>query len=161
MAPLLWQDQQNIEAATLARLKSREPCPDRVLGGRVRYLPDVNVLLLEVLDSQREDINEEGERSVAFNTDYKLIEVIRGHSGYPNALKLRYRQTIPSPVDGRRPIANPLSPLHQAGDRVLFFTNHTFESCQVVPATHSALSVVRTSNPGPKLPEDQIPEGLM
>ena len=43
---------------------------------------------------------------------------------------------------------------------MLFFTNLTFESCQVVPATPSALNVVRTTLPAPKFHEDRIPEGL-
>ena len=60
MAPLLWQDKDAIEAATVSRLKSRTPCPDRVLAGRVRYLPDLNVELLEVANWRRENVNEEG-----------------------------------------------------------------------------------------------------
>jgi hypothetical protein len=162
MAPLLWQDEQNIQAEAMARLKSPEPCPDRVLAGRARYLPDMEVLLLEVLDSQREQINEEGQQSEEFNTDYRVVEVLRGLARrYPDKIRLRYTPTIPSPRQGGGQIANPLPPWHKAGDRVLFFTNHTFESCQLVPATPSALSVVRTTTPAPKRPEDEIPEGLM
>lgn len=161
MAGRLWQGERHTQADAMARLKSPELCPDRVLAGRVRYLPDVEVLLLEVLDSQREQINEEGQQSEEFNTDYKVVEVLRGLARrYPDKIKLRYRPTIPSPLQGDGQIANPLPPWHKAGDRVLFFTNHTFESCQVVPATPSALSVVRTTTPAPTRPEDQIPEGL-
>jgi len=164
MAPLLWQDETKIMAATYARLISREPCPDRILAGRVRYLPDVDILLLEVADSQQEDVNTEGEASQEFNTDYKLIEVIRGRTDYPTKLRLRHRQTALSPSEGTGMgpfgLANPLSPIHKVGGRVLFFTNLTFESCQLVPATPSALSVVRTTAPAPKFDEDQIPVGL-
>jgi hypothetical protein len=62
---------------------------------------------------------------------------------------------------GTLALGNPVSPFHHTGDRVLFFTNLIFESCQVVPATPSALSVVRTTVPVPKRDEDEIPEGLM
>jgi hypothetical protein len=164
MAPLLWQDEERIKAATRERLISSERCPDRILAGRVRYLPDVDILLLEVVDSQQEDVNEEGQQSQEFNTNYKLIEVIRGRTNYPNKLRLRYRQSTLSPLEGTGmgsfALLNPLSPYHKAGDRVLFFTNLTFESCQLVPATPSALSVVRTTVPAPKRDEDQIPMGL-
>jgi hypothetical protein len=164
MAPLLWQDEEKAKAATHTRLISREPCPDRILAGRVRYFPDVDILLLEVVDSQQEDVNTEGMLSHEFNTDYKLIKVIRGRTNYPNRLKLRYRQTALSPSEGAGmdpfALGNPLSPFHQPGERVLFFTNLTFESCQLVPATPSALSVVRTTLPAPRRDEDEIPEGL-
>ena len=33
IAALLWQDKNSIEAATLARLNSNDPCPDRILAG--------------------------------------------------------------------------------------------------------------------------------
>jgi hypothetical protein len=165
MAPLLRQDEERIMAATHARLISREPCPDRILAGRVRYLPDVDILLLQVVDSQQENVNTEGELSHDFYTDYKLIEVIRGPKNYPNRLRLRYRPTALSPSEGAEmgtiALGNPVSPLHHSGDRVLFFTNLIFESCQVVPATPSALAAVRTTTGAPKLDEDQIPEGIM
>ncbi len=164
MAPLLWQDEEKIKAATRERLISSEPCPDRILAGRVRYLPDMDILLLEVVDFQQEDINEEGEQSQDFNTVYKVIEVIRGRTNYPNKLRLRYRELTLSPLEGNgmggMALLNPLNPHHKAGDQVLFFTNHTFETCQVVPATPSALSVVRTTVPAPKFSGDQILEGL-
>jgi hypothetical protein len=164
MAPLLRQDEQRILAATEARLISREPCPDRILAGRVRYLPDVDVLLLEVVDFQQDEVNTEGELSYEFNTDYKLIEVIRGPEHYPSRLRLRYRPTALSPSEGEEmgtlALGNPVSPLHHTGDRVLFFTNLIFESCQVVPATPSALTAVRTTVGAPKLPEDELPTAV-
>jgi hypothetical protein len=52
VAPLLWKDQQTIRAAAASRLKSQDPCPDRILADRVRYLPDVIVELFEVTDSR-------------------------------------------------------------------------------------------------------------
>jgi hypothetical protein len=164
MAPLLRQDEERILAATQARLISREPCPDRILAGRVRYLPDVDILLLEVVNFQQQDVNTEGELSHEFNTDYKLVEVVRGPKNYPSRLRLRYRQTGLSPSEaaeiGSLGLGNPVSPFHHTGNRVLFFTNLIFESCQLIPATPSALTVVRTTVGAPKLPEDEIPMGL-
>jgi hypothetical protein len=164
MAPLLWHDAERIKAATRARLISLDRCPDRVLAGRVRTLPDMDILLLEAVNFQQEDVNEEGEQTRDFNTDYRLIETIRGRTNYPNELRLRYRELTLSPGEGNgmggMALLNPLSPFHRPGDRVLFFTNLHFESCQLVPATPSALSVVRTTVGAPKLLEDQIPEGL-
>jgi hypothetical protein len=164
VAPSLWQDEEKIKAATRARLISRERCPDRILAGRVRYLPAVDILLLEVVDSQLENVNEAGQQSQEFNTDYKLIEVVRGRTNYPNKLSLRYRQDTLSPLEGIGAVSfvltNPFSPYNKLGDRVLFFTNLIFESCQIVPATPTALSVVRTTVAAPKLDEDQIPEAV-
>jgi hypothetical protein len=100
IAPALWQDVEKTEAATRARLISRNPCPDRILADRVRYLPDLDILLLEVVDSQQEDVNTEGDRSHEFNTNYKLVEVIRGPANYPKTMKLRYRQTALTPQEG-------------------------------------------------------------
>src|SRR5258708_31439408 len=37
IAPQLWQDSTAIEAAAVARLQSRQPCPDRIVAGRIRY----------------------------------------------------------------------------------------------------------------------------
>jgi hypothetical protein len=159
---MLCQDKKSIEGATRARLHSSEPCPDRVLAGRVRYLPDVDVLLLEVVDWRRVDILEDMEHYGDFNTDHKLIEVVRGRPGsYPNRLKLRYSRTMPSSGDWGDRLANPLSPTARVGDRVLFFTNEWFESCRVVYATPSALSAVRTTVPAPKRPEDEASLGIM
>jgi hypothetical protein len=52
VVPLLWKDSQEILAATAARLTPKDPCPARILAGRVRSLPDLNVALLEVVGSR-------------------------------------------------------------------------------------------------------------
>jgi len=40
IAPQVWRDKQDIEARTAARLRnSGNACPDRILAGRMRYLP--------------------------------------------------------------------------------------------------------------------------
>src|SRR6185437_9619380 len=52
IAPQLWRAGTAIKTAAMFRLTdSRDPCPDRVLASRVRYLPDIEVLLLEVKKS--------------------------------------------------------------------------------------------------------------
>ncbi len=51
VATLVWHDKQAIEARATARLHgSGNPCPDSVLAGRIRYLPDLHVELHEVAD---------------------------------------------------------------------------------------------------------------
>jgi len=40
-----------------------EKCPNSIIEGRMRYLPDISVLLLEVTGSRRIDVNEEGGRA--------------------------------------------------------------------------------------------------
>jgi hypothetical protein len=48
------------------------------------------------------------------------------------------------------------------GDRELMFTNLDFNSCAAVPATPSALSVVRGAAPAPKRAEDEaLPRMLL
>lgn len=165
IAPLLWQDEEKIKAETRARLSSREPCPDFILSDRVRYLPDLDVLLLEVVDSRTAEGGSAGPGSKNSNTEYKLIEVIRGRKRDADQIGGRYwndalTQSQESMGKGQLPTGSP-NPLHLLpGERVLFFTNHLFESCQVVPATPSALATVRTTPGAPRLPEDQILEGL-
>jgi len=156
VSPQLWQDKINIEAAVVSRLKGREPCPDRVLAGRVRYLPDVDVLLLRVTHFRRMPINMDDQDSEEFITDYDLVEVIRGRSTRNSWKGVRYNPLIPSPADPLQRIANPMSPLHQVGDLVVMFSNHHFYSCQVVPATPSALSALRAAIPAPRYPEDEL-----
>src|SRR5438445_312358 len=97
IAPALWQDAQAIQAATYQQLIS-EKCPDSIIGGRMRYLPDITVLLLEVTGSRRIEVNEEGGRTEDWFTDYNLREVIRGHS-FGSWKNVRFRPMIPSPDD--------------------------------------------------------------
>jgi hypothetical protein len=71
IAPALWQDIQSIRRDTYQQLIS-ERCPDSIVEGRMRYLPDVTVFLLEVTGSRRIEVNEEGDRAEDWFTDYKL-----------------------------------------------------------------------------------------
>jgi hypothetical protein len=137
-----------------------EKCPDKIIEGRMRYLPDISVLLLEVTGSRRVEVNEEGSRADDWFTDYKLKEVIRGQS-FGSWNNIRLRRTIPSPMEPTREIANQIWPPTKIGTQVLFFGNLYFDSCRFVPATPSTLDIVRKTPMPRKSPEDQIPRGLM
>jgi hypothetical protein len=158
IAPALWQDVQAIQHATYQQLIS-EKCPDSIIEGRMRYLPDLTVMLLEVTGSRRIEVNEEGNKAEDWFTDYKVKEVIRGRS-YGSWKNVRFRPTIPSPEDPTRTIANQIWPPTKIGTQVLFFGNLGFYSCRIIPATPSALEIVRKTPPPPKRPEDLIPTGL-
>jgi hypothetical protein len=159
MAPLLWRDKQAIEAKAVSRLRGPgNPCPDTVLAARVRYLLDLNVELLEMTDSGRERVNGKREAGESLTTSYQLKEVIRGHSDRAQTL-VPYRTSIASPLGSTERMSNPLPPSLKAGDRVLAFTGANFDSCQIVPATPSAESAVRSAVPAPRWPEDARPMG--
>lgn len=156
VTPLLWKDQQAIAESTMARLTSINPCPDRILAGRVRTLTDLNVALLEVVNSRWEEMNREGDRRQELVTDYRLIETIRGQPKGP-WLNIRFREGIPSPLSPSSMIANPLGRTWpKPGDRFLYFSGATFDSCRIVPATPSAEAAVRKSAAPAKRQEDDI-----
>jgi hypothetical protein len=159
IAPLFWRDKQAIEAKAVSRLRGPgNPCPDTVLAARVRYLLDLNVELLEVTDSGRERANGKREAGESPTISYQLKEVIRGHSGRAQTL-VPYRTSIASPLGSTERMSNPLPPSLKARDRVLAFTGANFDSCQIVPATPSAESAVRSAVPAPRWPEDARPMG--
>jgi hypothetical protein len=126
----------------------------------MRYLSDASVLLLEVTGSRRVEVNEEGGRAQDWFTDYELKEVVRGLN-FGSWKNVRFRQTIPSPIDPMRQIANQIWPSTKIGSQVLFFGGLGFDSCRFIPATPSALTIVRNTRVPTKRPEDQIPRGLM
>jgi len=159
IAPGVWQDLQALHTEVYQQLIS-EKCPDSIIDGRLRYLPDLTVLLLEVTGSRRIEVNEEGSKTEDWFTDYKLIEVIRGRNA-TTWNNVRLRRTIPSPMDHTRTIANQIWPPTKIGSQALFFGNIYFDSCRIIPATPSALAIVRKSPIPPKRPEDQIQRGLM
>ena len=142
VAPLLWKDRQEIVAAAAARLASNKPCPDRVLAGRVRTLPDLNIALLEVVRARSVDIKTEGSLSSEIVVDYRLKEVILGHPKGPWT-DMRGKQVIRSPLSATRQTANPTLRFPQAGERFLYFSGGKFDSYQIVPATRSAEAAVR------------------
>jgi hypothetical protein len=154
VVPLLWADRRRIADATAARLRSVNPCPDRILEGRVRTLADLNVSLLEVSDSRDELVNYEGDRWGETVTDYRLREIIRGHPNAAEIIAMRRRTMIASPT-GEMP--NPAGPWHpKRGERFLFFSGAQFDSCRIVPDTPSAEMAVRTAVPPIKRREDQV-----
>jgi hypothetical protein len=158
IAPAVWQDIQNIRHDTYQQLISGR-CPDSIVEGRMRYWPDITVLLLEVTGSRRIEVNEEGDRAEDWFTDYKLKEAIRGQSTGPWN-NIRFRQTIPALDDPTRTMANQIWPETKIGTLVLFFESPKFRSCRFVPATPSVLEIVRKTPVPLKRPEDEIPWGL-
>jgi len=158
IAPGLWQDAKSIQKAAYDRL-TRGKCPDAIVEGRVRYLPDMSVSLLEVTGSGRVEVNEEGSSFGDQFTDYRLKEVIRGRDPGPQK-GVHWRQVIPSPVDPMQTIGNQFSPPTKIGTQVLFFGTQ-FDSCRFIPATPSALEIVRKTPVAPKKREDEIQTGLL
>jgi len=158
IAPEISQDVERIQKATYRQLIS-DKCPDSIIDGRMRYLPDVSVLLLEVTGSRRIEVNEEGGRAEDWLTDYKLKEAIRGKS-FGSWKNVRFQRTIPSPMDPTRQIANQIWPETKIGQEVLYFGGLGFYSCRFIPATPPALDIVRNAPIPVKRPEDQIPRGL-
>jgi len=155
IAPLLWKDKLAIEAATLARLQSSDPCPDRVLAGRARYLPDLSLVLLESTGFKSETVNEDGVSVYEIWTNYRLVEVLRGR---PSTFWERVRggHTIPFPGDYERTLPSTDSPWTNAGGQVLAFSNHRFDSCRMVAAKPGALSAVRNTTLATRRGEDQL-----
>jgi hypothetical protein len=111
IAPQISRDVQRIQDATYQQLIS-EKCPDSIIQGRMRYLSDASVLLLEVTGSRRVEVNEEGGRAQDWFTDYELKEVVRGLN-FGSWKNVRFRQTIPSPIDPMRQIANQIWPIDE------------------------------------------------
>jgi hypothetical protein len=159
IAPGLWQDARTIKATALRRLEAGK-CPDSVIEGRMRYLPDVSVLLLEVTGSRRIAVNEKRHTTEDWFTDYELKEAIRGRSSR-SWKNVRFQRAVPSPVDPMRTIVNQNWPQQRIGGQVLFFGNLAFDSCRFIAATPSALEIVRKTPVPPKRLEDQIQKGLL
>jgi hypothetical protein len=159
IAPKISEDVETIQKATYQQLISGK-CPNSIIEGRLQYLPDITVLVLEVTGSRRVEVNEEGGRAEDWFTDYKLKEAIRGKS-FGSWKDVRLQLTIPSPMDPTRQIANQIWPETRIGHEVLYFGGLGFYSCRFIPATPSALEIVRNAPVPLKRPEDQIPRGLM
>jgi hypothetical protein len=158
VVPLLWKDRTAIEQTAAARLRFDNPCPDRVLAGRVRTLLDLKVALLEVVKSRSETFNEEGVPDEFLVIDFRLVESIRGESS-GQWTNFRFRETIPSPSYPRAQLMNPLVLNPKPGERFLYFTGANFDSCRIVPATSSAEAIVRSTTPAPRRIEDNAPIG--
>jgi hypothetical protein len=164
VAPLVWRDKQAIETAAAARLNSNDPCPDRTLAGRIRYLLDTSVVLVEVNHVRPEKVTEWGQPFVEIIPDYRVLEVLHGDPQAKGGMR-----PIPSfpwisspqyPYPNER-IPNPELKWIAPGSRVLMFAGSGFSSCRVVPATPSALSTVRNTVPAPKRAEDDPGSGWL
>ena len=155
IAPLLAEDADRIQKDTLTRLGSTDPCPARIVAGRARYLPDVNISLIESEGWRQEPANIEGSLGSRAVTDYKLIEVLRG---FPiRALKsVEARSSIPFPGDYTKQLPNLGPQWPERGKQILLFSNHHFDSCQLVPAVPEAIAAVRNTPPAPRRLEDEL-----
>ncbi len=158
IAPILWQDKNANDAATLARLKSNNPCPDRILAERVKYLTDVVVTLLESKGSNQTSVNDEGQTEDEIWTHYKFIEDLRGRSSR-SWDTVKSRAMVPYPGDYLRTLPNMGLGWTKPGDRVLAFSNLYFDTCRFVAATPTALAAIRDTIPAPRRIEDEIQLG--
>ena len=160
--PLVWQDENAIKEATAARLASNDPCPDSLLAARVRYLPDLDVSLVEVTNSGPGYAP--GADGFLYWTppamhSFRVLDLITGELGRRQSPFL-HTLTITSPMDPKQKIPDPSVAAIQKGGRMLMFGNHAFESCSIVTATDSAEAAVRAAVPAPRRREDQIVRGL-
>ena len=158
VVPLLWKDRQEVLAATAARATSNDPCPDRILAGRVRTLPDLNVALLEVVRARNAEANMEGGLSSEIVVDYRLKEVILGHPVGPWT-GMRASRVNQAPLSPTGQIADPaIRAFPRAGEQFLYF-GAKFDSCRIVPATSSAEATVRGAVPADRRREDEVAIG--
>lgn len=159
VVPLLWKDQQAIPTAAAARLASPDPCPNGVLAGRVRTLPDLNIALLEVVRARNADVNTEGDVPLEIVVDYRLKEVILGSAQGPWT-GVRLRRVVQWPLSPGEQIPNPsLRTFPRVGEKFLYFSGAKFDSCRIVPATPSAQAAVREAVPAARRSEDEVGGG--
>src|ERR1700733_5345632 len=152
----LWRDKQEAEQSAFARLTSDNPCPDSLVAGRVRYVPDSDILFLE--STGLPVTNPTGyylDSTSQLHSHYRLIEMIRGESTYWKSSSAK--PYVPDPTDSyhRLPSKNPER--RPAGQRVLLLIGPEFSSCQVVPAASAALDAARNPPPAAIRLEDEIP----
>jgi hypothetical protein len=159
VAPLLSEDAEHIQQDAVARLGSTDPCTARIVVGRSRYLADVSVSLIESEGLRREPVNMAGSSGMRTVTDYKLIEVLRG---FPvKSLKsVEARSSVPVPGDYTKQLPNFGPQWPERGKQILLFSNHHFDSCQLVPAVPEAIAAVRNTSPAPRRREDELVSGL-
>lgn len=157
IAPALVRDKEGVEAATLARLKSADPCPDRIISARARFWPDMRVALVSSLGSKNADVSEHGERVTEIQTDFELVKVLRGT--FP--LEFQFVTTNPGSPNLSHP--NPLKENGallgpKLGDLVLIFYGP--QTCRIIPATPSAIDAFENTEPEPRRVEDERVSGL-
>jgi hypothetical protein len=154
IAPLLWQDKNWTEVATQTRLNGNDRCPDRILAGRVKYLPDMDVVLLESTGFKAGSGNKQ-DRVDKNLANYKLIEVLRGRS----SKDLEFRKSHSISGDYLRSLPDTGLELAKPGERMLVFSNLYFDSCRVVQAKPSTLLAVRNAARAPRRAEDELVQG--
>jgi hypothetical protein len=154
IAPLLWEDAEHIKQDTLARLKSSDSCPARIVATRSRYLTDVSISLIESKGLKQEATSMEGSLGIRTVADFKLIGVLRG---FPvQSLKsVEVRSSVPFPGDYTKELPNFDPQWPHRGEQILLFSNQHFDWCQLVLAVPEAIAAVRNTRPSPKRLEDQ------
>lgn len=156
IAPRLWQYKNEVEEKAASRLMSGKPCPDRILAGRMRYLPDLDVLLLGIVKVPNELSVDEWGRAGNSKIGYELRQIIHGSMGASQeAKKYTYNPEIRGSSNLSWRSANPLSRIPQIGDQVLLFSGARFQTCQIVLNTPSALSAIQKALPNPWHKEDE------
>jgi len=161
IAPQLWLDRNRIEASTLARLQSEKPCPDRILAGRMRYLPDTVVVILKSKEFGPQSVTLGNQSVQRIATLYEPVETVKGGVVPKGIWSVWAEDTVPFPGDYRRRLPNRGLRWAIPGERVLAFSNMRFDSCVILPATPSALAAVRSVEAAPRRREDQLIFGLM
>jgi hypothetical protein len=122
-------------------------------------LPDVSVSLIESEGLRREPANMEGSPGIRAVTDYKLIQVLRGFPAQSlKSVEVRSSVLFPGDYTKQIPILGPQWP--ERGKQILLFSNHHFDSCQLVPAVPEAIAAVRNTPATPRRLEDELVSGL-
>jgi hypothetical protein len=143
LLPLVWDDKQRIQAAALARLKSSDPCPDRILPRRARDVPNILHVEVERVHPELDAYGDQQYRVV----DYRLLEALKGA---PNRTLNGVEHSLT--IFGTDNIPNPAINLLRPGASVLMFTDpygRLEEPCEVVTATPSALQTIRSALASP------------
>jgi len=153
VAPLLWRDKIENDAATLARLKSGNPCPERIITGRMKHLIDLDVSVLESEGSRHITVNIEGRDGDEVLTNFRIFETLEGEPKV-NLSDCKSSDTISYPGDYERQMPNPGPRWFASGQKVLLFSNANFSCCALMMATPSAIAIVRNTHPPARHRED-------
>ena len=138
LLPLAWDDKLGIESAALARMKSSNPCPDRILQRRAR--DSLDIILAEVtrlLPNLKSDWLGECRRA-----DFRLVQVLKGK--LDRKLEGALLPITIGTQDHNPRIPNPVIPYLHPGSKLLMFSEN-YEPCQIVAATPSALQTIQTA----------------
>jgi hypothetical protein len=150
--PRLSQDRERVIRAAASRLASPNPCPDTILAGRARSLPDLVVELREVTDPRLASATSPVAPAASSRPGYRPLGTIRSSpETFHRFAGSMNRDFYPSGFMWR---SDPVAPSLKVGDRVLVFLGVDFQSCRVVPATPSAEAAVRAAAPTSRRPED-------